>query len=88
MISWGGKVEDSGIRRLNRRQQAEKPTMQANPCKICETDENLQAKYNSQTGEKWVHCDECGRVSTPVTGDEHPVEKWNAENPIEDKAKV
>ena len=48
------------------------------PCRICDYSNSLQSKWNSETGEKWVHCDECGNASSPSLDD--PVQKWNEEN--------
>lgn len=57
--------------------------MEPNPCIICRTTLHLKAKWNSDTEQKWVHCDECGRISTPVT--DNPLAVWNKENPKKDK---
>ena len=56
--------------------------MEANPCKCGSS--NLKPKFNSETGECWVHCDDCGNVSTPVMrpkSDEQIIAKWDEENP-------
>jgi len=54
------------------------PDPRAEPCRVCHSAEHLQAKWMSETGEKWVHCDSCGNISTPtIEGD--PLLIWNAE---------
>ena len=52
--------------------------MKAEPCHVCKTDEHLKPKWMSDTGEKWVHCDNCGQISTPTIKG-HPLEVWNKE---------
>lgn len=55
--------------------------MMPNPCKICKTDKYLKPKWNTETSQRWVHCDKCGSVSTPSHTKEHPLINWNKENP-------
>ena len=60
--------------------------MKVRRCKNCNTGiENLIAKLNSITGEKWVHCDRCGNISTPiVSNDREPIiAQWNKEQKTE-----
>lgn len=55
--------------------------MDANPCTCGST--NLKPKWNSEDKIGWVHCDECGKTSTPVNlsqGRESIIAKWNEEN--------
>lgn len=42
---------------------------------------NLKAKWNSKTGEKWIMCDDCGNISTAIiTNDADDIIKiWNRE---------
>lgn len=54
--------------------------MKALPCKFCQTSGYLMAKYDSETGKGWVHCDGCGSVSPPVDlakGDSFITKAWN-----------
>jgi len=47
------------------------------PCKCGST--KLKPKMASETGHKWVHCDTCGRTSTPlITNDRNKIiAAWN-----------
>lgn len=57
-------------------------TVEANPCSC--GSKNLKPKWNSADGVGWVHCDSCGKVSSPVAlckGRDAIVTKWNEENP-------
>lgn len=45
-------------------------------CRAC-GGQNLKPMMNSGTGEKWVHCDDCGNRSQPTTSD--PLAQWNCE---------
>jgi hypothetical protein len=52
------------------------------PCPCCDKTDFLKPKWNSDTGEKWVHCDNCGRVGNPSYSD--PVGGWNQKLESED----
>lgn len=52
-----------------------------NKCKFCGTDKHLKSKWNSDTGDKWVHCDGCGQISKPELKPEDTVKDWNTVNP-------
>jgi hypothetical protein len=54
-----------------------------NSCGSCGSN-HLFAKWDSDTGVGWVHCDKCGRISTAVplsAGRAAIIAKWNDENP-------
>lgn len=55
---------------------------ETNPCRVCH-ENNLRAKWNSEDQVGWVHCDECGNHSQPVSlndGREAIIAQWNLEN--------
>lgn len=49
------------------------------PCKCGSID--LKPKMMSETGEKWVHCDRCGNMSTPIVSNDRDeiISVWNKE---------
>lgn len=54
--------------------------VEALPCGVCGSN-NLLPKWRSDTGEKWVHCDECGNVCSPVFSNDRAeiIAQWNDE---------
>ncbi len=56
------------------------------PCRIC-NGTRLQAKWHSEDGVGWVHCDTCGNRSTPLSltvGRAKLIEQWNKEQETND----
>lgn len=45
-------------------------------CPDCGEKKNLKAKYMSETGQKWVHCDKCGRVGDPGFTPQEAIDGW------------
>jgi len=60
--------------------------MEAEPCRICES-KDLRPLWSSETGEKWVACDNCGNTSSPVISNDRDeiIEQWNKEQTAEAK---
>ena len=55
--------------------------MNIQKCKVCGSF-NLRSLMKSQTGHKWITCDNCGNISTPIiTNDSEKImNQWNKEN--------
>lgn len=45
-------------------------------CPDCGEKKNLKAKYMSETGEMWVHCDKCGRAGNPGFTPQEAIDGW------------
>jgi len=54
--------------------------MEASPCGACGST-SLRPKWMSETGEKWVHCDQCGNHSFPMVSNDRQsiIGQWNKE---------
>jgi uncharacterized Zn finger protein len=50
-------------------------------CTICGSKNQLQAKYMSETGEMWVHCDKCGNVGDPGFTPQEAIDGWINKKP-------
>jgi len=59
--------------------------MKVNNCRC--GSHNLKAKFNSDTKEEWIICDNCGNMSSQniisdLSSYKYAIEQWNKENPV------